>query len=382
MKNSKYKNLGLMLVSILTVSLLASCNKASKPVGDSYLTEAQKNAAVYPHTTIFRITGNHGIHYLSDATSCMTCHGTDLKGQNAAPACSQCHGNFPHPADFKTSGLHAADYKDKPKTCLMCHTLKTTNGAADAKGPPACTSCHSYPHSSGWVKATDGAGIIHGQEYLKQVSATEKPAVTCQTCHGEDLKGGKVAVSCNACHAQYPHAAEFSKSKDHAKLYFTDQKQCTVCHSTQIVEKNPTDPAPSAAPACASCHGYPHVTKWSKPENHGAQFIAMSDTNESARPAVTCENCHTEKSGFGTRNPNQYVKCDQCHISMPHPEPFEENHYDKPAGETQSVAANPKNACVKCHTDYKRLMSPVGYENQGCLYCHDTGIKTQTQWTK
>lgn len=58
-------------------------------------------------------------------------------------------------------------------------------------------------HPLGWSTPTDRSQF-HGAQLRRDGYAVQE----CQTCHGEDLRGGTSGSDCNACHAQGPWACD------------------------------------------------------------------------------------------------------------------------------------------------------------------------------
>jgi predicted CxxxxCH...CXXCH cytochrome family protein len=140
----------------------------------------------------------------------------------------------------------------------------------------------------------------------------------CQTCHGEDLAGGKSGVSCVSCHPQGPTA-------------------CTTCHGT---------PPESGAHArhdvaCASCHQVP--VRWDDPGH------IVGD----APPAEVVF------GGLGALTPNARYEAGGCANVYCH------------AGATPVWSGTPSgDTCGKCHSLPPPSHVPAGPTAYTCATCH------------
>lgn len=188
-------------------------------------------------------------------------------------------------------------------------------------------------------------------------SAYKKSPETCKTCHGNDLSGGSSNVSCTQCHSAYPHDAAIKTTPNHGMTNLDLVPSCMGCHTQSV--------AHAATPACASCHQYPHAAQWSLPKNHGTEFIKAKKDTSRPKDAVTCSTCHGENSDFKKNNPDRFVSCATCHLQMPHPDDMTDDQVHP-----KMVKADPA-SCVRCHTDYTRLLDDYG----GCIGCHGRELK-------
>lgn len=90
-------------------------------------------------------TGRHHIPRREDpwlSGQCTLCHGADLLGAGAAPACTSCHAPFSFPDPPVAIPHHGGDRYDPYNECSACHG-KTLQGAP--YGPittPGCNACH------------------------------------------------------------------------------------------------------------------------------------------------------------------------------------------------------------------------------------------------
>ena len=138
------------------------------------------------------MTGRHHIPGRADpwvSGNCTLCHGADLLGEGAAPACASCHVPFeaPNPPPPEHHGLRRND-PWLSGGCTSCHGADLLgDGAA-----PACVNCHvpfaaPDPPPSGH----------HGENRFD-------PLRDCSGCHGAALEGapyGSIDTpSCNDCH--------------------------------------------------------------------------------------------------------------------------------------------------------------------------------------
>lgn len=215
-----------------------------------------------------------------------------------------------------------------------------------------------YPHTSAFKTAT------HGKIF-------QANAKSCQTCHGDDYRGGSSKISCNSCHQSFPHTASFKQTTEHGSKYLEDRNSCTTCHGKDLK-------GGSAKVACLNCHQYPHDKKWALPENHGAAFSKISSSqseieNPLERDHSKCLKCHENKpnepTAFKNRHPEHYVACNSCHADLPHGQNFINAEGDGSTRHFRYVKNNPekKGSCYSCHLNPKRKVPTL----DTCLSCHE-----------
>ena len=101
------------------------------------------------------------------------------------------------------------------------------NNCSENKNPVA-----SSTHSSEWNEK--GSDSFHGTKVL------EAGYVSCKSCHGADLTGGKSNISCFTCHQTYPHPAEWMMVGDsnfHGEYINTTSgsiEYCKGCHGSDL----------------------------------------------------------------------------------------------------------------------------------------------------
>ena len=77
-------------------------------------------------------------------------------------------------------------------SCKSCHGDDLKGGKTDY----SCFQCHqTYPHPDEWNYITNSK--FHGAYITANNSNTDY----CKGCHGADYKGGKSGISCYACHS-------------------------------------------------------------------------------------------------------------------------------------------------------------------------------------
>lgn len=170
------------------VFLFIACNKPTEK-------DAQKEAdirttnvsGIYPHSPEFKKTYQHGQSYMADKTSCLQCHGLDLKGGNSKVSCTSCH-NYPHEASWAVPQQHGTYYLGletaKKESCMKCHS-PTVESAQSTRKSITCSGCHSlYPH---------------GVDYIN-THAENKPdsGSSCTVCHN-DIRNNE--LGCTTCHS-------------------------------------------------------------------------------------------------------------------------------------------------------------------------------------
>lgn len=200
---------------------------------------------------------------------------------------------------------------------------------------------------------SEGVAFPHPTPYPHGADALEF-GEACLGCHRDE--GG--APACDSCH-DYPHAEGWLVGARHGAA--TDD--CGTCHGT---EPN--------SPACTSCHGsYPHDATWTD-EGHGTWSVAHGS------PTASCGSCHgTELEGRGEAS-----SCDSCH-DYPHPADMVSAHR---AGGSEGCDSchsagsdSTGGACASCHPGYPHAddwtrghIDAGKLQGEGaCLTCHEPG---------
>ncbi|MEJ2526378.1 MAG: hypothetical protein P8Y73_12570 [Desulfuromonadales bacterium] len=241
---------------------------------------------VHPPTWVDAYFDHRGYAAINGFTSCTSCHGRDLRGQQTIPGCFtasfdglSCHaegpGEVPHPLDgsYLNGALHGPIAKADLTACQTCHgqtggpgSNPRFNVGIESAGGNGCESCHgvNYAHPQAWAGPNStfhySAGNIQN---------------ACTLCHGLDLDGtGAIGVSCVGCHD--------------SSTAFT--LNCTFCHG------NPPDGSPDMATnngvdhsevpsdphlICTICHGMSPSAGGNtfRPATHYALFDYATDTN-------------------------------------------------------------------------------------------------------
>ena len=213
----------------------------------------------FPHAGDWLTTGREKFHgaYLQSkgyaAAECQTCHGVDYQGGPGKDPCFKCHASYPHAANWLTKGqaqFHGAYLESTNWSltgCKSCHGADLSGGT----GKQPCTKCHQqYPHTSAWTQA--GNAQFHGA-YLK---ANNWSLTNCSGCHGPDYTAGTDKASCGRCHDSYPHTTGWVAATDaafHGRFIAADKwsmAQCKSCHGADYQGGN-------SAKSCTVCHSGP-----------------------------------------------------------------------------------------------------------------------------
>ena len=131
--------------------------------------------------------------------------------------------------------------------------------------------------------------------------------------------------------AFFPHPADY-RLGSHGSDAQAAPARCVRCHDAGVGRL--VQGVVPSAPACASCHDYPHKPAWSVGSVHGAAWRTAPEP---------CQLCHgvdgTRAPGAGGRG-----ACTSCHSTYPHPDAWEE-------GPLHGVAASIRGseACTGCH---------------------------------
>jgi hypothetical protein len=171
-------------------------------------------------------------------------------------------------------------------------------------------------------------------------------AGSCQTCHRED---GSAAPTCASCHG-WPHPAGWLAGAVHgAGLTGTDgtaREPCLRCHDRPGLVAT-TDRS------CTGCHpSYPHPAGWTQPTQHGTFALARGSVQ------AACAGCH----GDALQGTATAPACATCHPSYPHSPGWEQ-----PAAHGAASEASP-GACVGCHG----AGGTGGDVAVACSQCHAT----------
>lgn len=101
----------------------------------------------------------------------------------------------------------------------------------------------SSSHPSDWNEKN--GENFHGTKVL------EAGYLSCKSCHGNDLQGGKSKVSCFECHQTYPHPPSWniiSNSNFHASYIANNgDGYCKSCHGTDYK-------GGKSGVSCFTCH--------------------------------------------------------------------------------------------------------------------------------
>jgi hypothetical protein len=101
-----------------------------------------------------------------------------------------------HPEGWNTQGVentHGAKVLDAGYvSCKSCHGVDLKGG----KTSKGCFDCHqTYPHPDQWT------AFENNKSHKAYIEANMNAFEYCKGCHGENLSGGKSGVSCYSCHA-------------------------------------------------------------------------------------------------------------------------------------------------------------------------------------
>ena len=176
-----------MKIVSLLVLILAACNKPTTGGENTSPNRTSSVVNIYPHSEEFKKTLMHGRVYSADKSTCLQCHGNDLKGGTAHVSCTKCHSSYPHPSKWALPEVHGKGFltlaDEKKPECLKCHTANEKR-----MDVVTCTACHkAYPHT-GEFKSGDHVAIA-GQ-YQGH----------CTSCHTDFKRNMPTMESCNTCH--------------------------------------------------------------------------------------------------------------------------------------------------------------------------------------
>jgi predicted CxxxxCH...CXXCH cytochrome family protein len=263
-----------------------------------------------------------------DMSGCRTCHGEDYTGGITESSCIKCHPGTPE--DCSTChGQPPAEPHPQVANCSLCH-----GHVVDETGTIVDASLHingkvdvRLGHPQGF--ASPMSENFHGFA----IKAANWSMAECQSCHGQDYRGGVVSdVSCLTCHQEGP-------------------EDCATCHGDMNNPAPPEDLAGNTTTDlrgvgahqthlsggffggpidCAECHNVP--THYLDPghidSDVPAEVIFGSLATTGGRSPVwdgeSCSNtyCHNVATPTWTLSGAGQSICSTCHaIPPPAPHP-------------------------------------------------------------
>ena len=287
----------ILLIALAGLCLWNSCSEDQNPmISKAHPEDWNKPASENFHGAKVLASGNE---------TCTSCHGEDYMGGESQVSCYQCHSSYPHNQAFianeNSPAFHGLFLKEKDwdlSSCQECHGADYTGGESNA----SCFQCHaSYPHQSGWLQ--QGNDQFHGQ-YLK---AKDYALQGCQTCHGEDFMGEDTEISCYTCHSNYPHANGWLVPSDdqfHGE-YIQNANwsldNCQSCHGEDYK-------GGSSGASCTTCH--------TEPNGPEACNVCHGSAANAAPPQDLNDNTSTTAIGVGAHQLHYVLfdgGCNVCH---------------------------------------------------------------------
>lgn len=267
--------------------------------------ENPADVTIQAHSEAWNQAGSEDFHGSrvaeNTAESCTTCHGAQLMGQGRAQSCSDCHagGRSGHPASSEWippsgnafHGTETATTGAAP--CARCHGEEFRGGWAEV----SCFTCHDGPsgHPEGW--------LIPLSENWHANAVADSGVEPCATCHGEDFRGGWAEVSCFTCHdgpSGHPEGWLIPLADEwHANAVAeTGPQRCQSCHGEDYR-------GGTSGVSCYRCHDGPsgHPEGWlssSSDDYHAAEWGGDDEA---------CSDCHGNDLMGGTSG----VSCGDCH---------------------------------------------------------------------
>ena len=194
-----------------------------------------------------------------------------------------------------------------------------------------------FPHAEDYETAG------HGRDALAA-------GARCADCHpvadGDLVKGvTSQAPACQSCHP-FPHDADIASGSVHGAAWEADSEACSGCHG----EAGDSAPADVATGQCTACHSsYPHPDGFDAEDAHGPAVLDRGTH-------LSCDGCH------GDDGASQDPACSTCHEAYPHAEGWS-------AGDAHGAAwlADASTCGERCHA------ADVGDERKraSCAACHD-----------
>jgi len=168
-------------------------------------------------------------------------------------------------------------------------------------------------HPEGWTKRAYDS--FHG----KAIDSNSLTLESCQSCHGEDYRGGTSEVSCfsSGCHdADYPHPDGFANpnSPNFHEEYFAEINwnlmACQPCHGASYDGEGVSDKSclschksAGGPEACNTCHGS---------QNNAAPPEDLEGHTQTTAPGVGAHQEHVAGTTWSTYKQGE---CSKCHIA-------------------------------------------------------------------
>lgn len=244
--------------------------------------------------------------------NCQDCHGTDYLGGTSGVSCYQCHGSFPHPvgfADINSPGFHGEFIKVSPvlwniRSCQSCHGEDYRGGAY----APSCTTCHSAEDGPEACNTCHGSSTnIAPPQDLSNNTINTAIGVGAHQTHVATTTITRV-YSCTMCHTE---VSEFDDPDhfdgiEHAEVIFGEL-------ATDSGELSTSWNRTTASCSQVYCHG-------SFTLGSGGQITGKSDpvvwTEVNPDPAA-CDFCHDLPPAGHPQVPDTTPgSCAQCHGSV------------------------------------------------------------------
>ena len=279
----------------------------------------------------------HGVTAEQDFSACKTCHGTTYQGGSAVTTCYQCHNGpgLDHPAPAWVVPDHKTAALANITACQKCHGSNYAGGGAHV----ACTTCHmenqTKVHMLAWYPdvqlnhraytlangtSTCSNAYCHGSN----LTGIALSGPSCSTCHSWPFTSG----TCGSCHGIPPAGTAFpdiaGRHAVHAGL--GSYIGCDSCHAgagsgtvkhqngnvdvainTVYNAESGTASFNAASATCAnvSCHGGQTTTSW---------LTGTLDVN------TQCTSCHAsgtaQYNSYNSGQHSQHVSrfaCTVCH---------------------------------------------------------------------
>lgn len=174
---------------------------------------------------------------------------------------------YPHSTEFKYTTQHGAKFLENKANCTQCHGEDFAGGTSQV----SCQKCHNYPHEKNWANPNAHGEVFNqiSKRQVEQKDPTKKDFSECMMCHDNnpDAAGKfkerhpKKFVSCSSCHADLPHGKKFLPTEisdtgpiSHSKYTSRHKNQIGSCYSCHL---NDHREAPKPVDSCLNCHEGP-----------------------------------------------------------------------------------------------------------------------------
>ena len=336
----------------------SSCHKESKnPSGfhKNIFVSNAKCAECHDDVESFNTELAKSVHSKLACADCHTFASTNLETHDSneemakSSNCESCHKTIFDEHKQSIHGLKLAEGVKEAANCYSCHGSHDILNVKDEKSKvhpknlaKTCGNCHDDPtFEEKFEMSVVRPGRMYSQSvHGKHVSAGDKEAANCSTCHGvHDIKnrvmdGSKISPlnipnTCEKCHEK--EVAEYKNSIHWMRVSrgIKDAPVCNDCHNEHSIEEikdlgREANRMKMQQETCIGCHENSRIAKkYGKEGNQVEEYLSSYHGLAALRgdkDAALCIDCHNVHSILPSRNPkastnseNVTKTCQKCH---------------------------------------------------------------------